>query len=329
MAAVALLAGCGGDDEEAGWEQAPALAHGRSAHAIASDGTAVWALGGTGASGLPVLEVERLEGDGWDDVATLPGEGLNAPAAVFLDGRIYVIGGFGTTTNDATAAVHVYDVEAGSWSEAAPLPEARGGHAAAVVDGKIHVVGGGNSVSTLDLHSVYDPASNSWSEAAPLPRAKGSPAAVVHEGKLWVIGGRSGSDDFGEVDIYDPETDTWTPGPAIPPRGTHGAVVRDGTILVVGGESQASGKALAEVLRLEDGEVGARGTASRAAGLRSRGCRRRCGARRGRERRGGLEPCLPGQRHGVQARSAVDPLWLAPLPWPSADGQDLVPTRRR
>jgi N-acetylneuraminic acid mutarotase len=253
MAAVALLAGCGGD-EEAGWEQASALAHGRSAHAIASDGTTVWALGGTDASGLPVLEVERLEGDGWDDVATLPGEGLNAPAAVYLDGRIYVIGGFGTTTNDATAAVHVYDVEAGNWTEAAPLPEPLGGHAAVVVHGKIHVVGGGNSVSTLDLHSVYDPASDSWTEAAPLPRAKGSPAAVVQEDKLWVIGGRSGSDDFGEVDLYDPATNTWTPGPAIPPRGTHGAVVQDGAILVVGGESQAQGKALAEVLRLEDGE---------------------------------------------------------------------------
>jgi N-acetylneuraminic acid mutarotase len=253
VAAVALLAGCGGD-QDAGWEQAPALAHGRSAHAIASDGTAVWALGGTDAAGLPVLAVERLDGDSWEDVATLPGEGLNAPAAVFLDGRIYVIGGFGTTTNDATAAVHVYDVEAGTWSEAPPLPEPRGGHAAAVVDGKIHVVGGGNSVSTLDLHSVYDPASDSWSEAAPLPRAKGSPAAVVQDRRLWVIGGRSGSDDLGGVDIYDPETDTWTPGPAIPPRGTHGAVARDGTILVVGGESQARGKALAEVLRLEDGE---------------------------------------------------------------------------
>ena len=254
MAAVALVAGCRGGDQDAGWEQAPALAHGRSAHAIASDGTAVWALGGTDAAGLPVLAVERLEGDGWDDVTTLPGEGLNAPAAVYLDRRIYVIGGFGTTTNDATAAVHVYDVMAGSWSEAAPLPEPRGGHAAAVVDGKIHVVGGGNSVSTLDLHSVYDPASDRRSEAAPLPLAKGSPAAVVHDGRLWVIGGRSGSDDFGGVDIYDPETDTWTPGPAIPPRGTHGAVVWDDTILLVGGESQARGKALAEVLRLEDGE---------------------------------------------------------------------------
>ncbi len=76
----------------------------------------------------------------------------------------------------------------------------------------------------------------------------------MHEGKLWVIGGRSGPDDFGDVDVYDPATNAWTSGPAIPPRGTHGAVVRDGAILVVGGESQARGKALAEVLRLEDGE---------------------------------------------------------------------------
>ena len=249
-----LLAGCGGGDEEAAWEQAPSLGHGRAAHAVVTDGTDVWALGGTGASGEPVLEVERLAGGSWQDVATLPGEGLNAPAAAFLDGRIYLIGGFGTTTNVATDAVHVYDVASRRWSKAAPLPEARGGHAAVVLDGKIHVLGGGNSVSTLDVHSVYDPASDTWRAAAALPRAKGSPAAVVHEGKLWAIGGRSGVDDFGDVDVYDPATDEWTSGPAIPPRGTHGAVVRDGTILVIGGESQARGEALAEVLRLDDGQ---------------------------------------------------------------------------
>jgi N-acetylneuraminic acid mutarotase len=254
VAAAVLLAGCGGGDEEAAWEQAPSLGYGRAAHAVVTDGTDVWALGGTGASGEPVLEVERLAGGGWQDVATLPGEGLNAPAAAFLGGRIYLIGGFGTTTNVATDTVHVYDVATRRWSTAAPLPEARGGHAAVVLDGKIHVLGGGNSISTLDLHSVYDPGSDTWREAAPLSRAKGSPAAVVHEGKLWAIGGRSGVDDFGDVDVYDPATDEWTSGPAIPPRGTHGAVVRDGTILVIGGESQARGEALAEVLRLDDGE---------------------------------------------------------------------------
>jgi N-acetylneuraminic acid mutarotase len=236
------------------WEQAPPLAHGRAAHAVVTDGTRVWALGGTGASGAPVLEVERFQDGAWEDVATLPGEGLNAPAAAFVDGRIYVLGGFGTTTNVATDAVHVYDVESSRWSRAAPLPEPRGGHAAVVLDGRIHVLGGGNSVSTLALHSVYDPGSDTWREAAPLPRAKGSVAAVVHDGKLWATGGRSGTEDFGDVDVYDPATDAWSSGPPLPPRGTHGAVERDGRVLVVGGESQSRGRTLAEALELEDGE---------------------------------------------------------------------------
>ncbi len=239
------------DDEAGSWESAPPLLHGRSAHAVVTDDEAVYALGGTGPEGEPVLDVERFDGERWSEEATLPGEGLNAPAAALLDGKIYVIGGFGTTTNVATAGVHVYDLETQTWSEAAPLPAPRGGHAAVVLDGKVHVVGGGNEVSTLPLHSVYDPATDSWTEAAPLPRAKGSPAAVVLDGKLWAIGGRSGLDDFGDVDVYDPATDAWAPGPPIPPRGTHGAAVYDDAIHVFGGESQQQGAALAGVLRLD------------------------------------------------------------------------------
>jgi hypothetical protein len=56
-----------------------------------------------------------------------------------------------------TAVVRVYDLESRSWSEAAPLPAPRDGHAAVVLAGRIHVVGGGDDVSTLALHSVYDP----------------------------------------------------------------------------------------------------------------------------------------------------------------------------
>ena len=222
-----LAAGCGGSETAAdgSWETEPPLLHARSAHAVVTDGDAVYALGGTGANGEPVLSVERFDGERWTEETTLPGEGLNAPAAALLDGKIYVIGGFGTTTNVATADVHVYDLATRTWSDAAPLPAARGGHAAVVLDGKIHVVGGGNDVSTLDLHSVYDPATNRWTEAAPLPNAKGSPAAVVLDGKLWAIGGRSGPDDYGDVDVYDAAADSWSAGPSIPPRGTHGAAV--------------------------------------------------------------------------------------------------------
>jgi N-acetylneuraminic acid mutarotase len=247
-----LLAACGGGGAADAWSPAPPLVDGRAAHAVVGTGSVLYALAGTGADSRPVLDVERFDGTGWTVETTLPvPDGLNAPAAAFVDGRIYVIGGFGATSNRPVADVHVYDLATHEWRDAAPLPSPRGGHAAAVVDGRIHVVGGGNAQRTLADHDVYDPATDAWTTLAPLPVAKGSPAAVVLEGALWVIGGRSGRDDFGDVDRYDAATDTWTPGPPIEPRGAAGAVVSCGTILVIGGEAQASGTVLADVLRLD------------------------------------------------------------------------------
>jgi N-acetylneuraminic acid mutarotase len=122
-----------------------------------------------------------------------------------------------------------------------------------VLDGKIHVIGGGNSESTIADHSVYDPATGSWSEAAPLPRAEGSPAAVAFQRKLYAIGGRSGTTDYGDVYVYEPSSDTWSSGPAIPPRGTAGAAVFHHAIYVFGGESQTPFTTLRDVYRLTAG----------------------------------------------------------------------------
>jgi len=233
------------------WQSAPPMLHARSAHAVVSTGDAIYAIGGTGAGGAPVLEVERFDGKDWHDDTTLPGEGLNAPAAVALGNRIYVIGGFKTVTNMPSSDVLVYDIETRTWATAPPLPAPRGGHAAVVLNGRIHVIGGGNSRSTLADHSEYDPAAEKWTERAPLSRSKGSPAAVAFEGKLYAIGGRSGPGDFGDVEIYDPVSDHWMAGPSIEPRGTAGAAVYCGSIYVFGGESQSRKSTLDEVLRLD------------------------------------------------------------------------------
>ena len=232
------------------WFDAPPMLHARSAHAVVSTGDAIYAIGGTGAGGQPVLEVERFDGTQWRDETSLPGEGLNAPTASVIGRRIYIIGGFKTTTNVPSTDVLVYDVDAHTWSNAAPLAEPRGGHAAAVLDRKIHIIGGGNSRSTLANHSEYDPATDRWTERAPLARSKGSPAAVAYNGQLYSIGGRSGPGDFGDVEIYHPQSDLWTAGAPIEPRGTAGAALYCGAIYVFGGESQAKKATLDEVLRL-------------------------------------------------------------------------------
>jgi N-acetylneuraminic acid mutarotase len=223
----------------------------RSAHAVVSSGTAIYALAGTDDKGRPVLDVEEFDGSQWSVLTTLPGRGLNAPTASIVGNRLYVVGGFTAVTNVPTDEVQVYDLQTQQWSMASPLPNPRGGHVAVVLDDTIHVFGGGNSVSTIADHSQYDPRTDTWKELAPLPRAEGSPAAAVVDGKIYVIGGRSGSSDFGDVYIYDPSSDTWSTGPSIEPRGTAGAVAYCGGIYLFGGESQADRKNLDSVLRLD------------------------------------------------------------------------------
>ncbi len=226
----------------------------RAAHAVAATPDAIYVLAGTGPDGKPVVTVDRFDGKAWTTEGNIPGEGLNAPAAAASGSTIYLIGGFGTTTNMPATAVHKYDTKSKAWSEAAPLPAPRGGHATVVLDGRIHVIGGGNSQSTIDDHDVYDPKTNTWSAKAKLPRSMGSPAAVAVNGKLYSLGGRSGPGDFGDVHVYDPKTDTWTPGPPIEPRGTGGAALIGRSIYYFGGESQKARKVLGDVLRLDPAE---------------------------------------------------------------------------
>jgi len=235
------------------WRTEANLLTPRAAHAVVATADAIYAMAGTGPDGKPVLDVERFDGGAWQREATLPAEGLNAPAAAAIGDEIYLIGGFGTTTNRPTTSVHRYHVKARQWSDAAPLPAPRGGHAAIVLNARIHVIGGGNAASTIDDHDVYDPKTNTWSTRAKLPRSMGSPATVILDGKLTSVGGRSGPNDFGDVHIYDAKVDAWTPGPAIEARGTGGAIVLGRSIYYFGGEQQARHAVLDTVLRLDTG----------------------------------------------------------------------------
>ena len=251
FAAIAAFAGTPAPAQAPGsWSAAPPMLHARAAHAVVATADAIYALGGTGAGGAPVLAVERFDGSAWRDVTTLPGRGVNAPAAAVVRDRIYLIGGFDTVSNVPVATVRVYDTLTGAWREAAPLPAPRGGHAAVVMADGIHVIGGGNDRTTLADHDVYDPITDAWHALPPLPRAEGSPAAAVLNGRLYAVGGRSGPADFGAVDVYDSARRAWSAGPEIDPRGTAGAVVYCGALHVFGGESQVRRASLADALRL-------------------------------------------------------------------------------
>ena len=97
--------------------------------------------------------------------------------------------------------------------------------------------------------SIRRPADGCGSRPCRAPKAA-RPRSPT-QGKLYAIGGRSGPSDFGDVYLYDPASDTWSSGPPIEPRGTAGAAESCGAVLLFGGESQAQGRSLASVLRLD------------------------------------------------------------------------------
>src|SRR5262245_20851183 len=100
-----------------------------------------------------------------------------------LDNKIYAFGGFklpdsGPPGWEPIANAWEYDPAADTWKELAPMPAKRGAAAAGVVNGKIYVVGGANSLPGVSENGIhprrphnilatveeYDPATNTWQQ---------------------------------------------------------------------------------------------------------------------------------------------------------------------
>jgi N-acetylneuraminic acid mutarotase len=105
-------------------------------------------------------------------------------AVAEVDGKIYVIGGFG-----GERELEVYDPASDRWSRGALIPRALQ-HAAAVGwQDKLYVIGGfvEGWTPTDDVHE-YDPASDRWRRLAALPTPRGALAAAVLGGKIHAVG---------------------------------------------------------------------------------------------------------------------------------------------
>jgi N-acetylneuraminic acid mutarotase len=143
--------------------------------------------------------------------------------------------------------------DAGRFTLAAPLPEARTEAGGAVLDSRLYVAGGlGPQNQSLASFYAYDPEFDTWERLPDLPTPLNHPGVVAADGKLWVVGsmGPLGIRLRGfmfarwnprsEVFVYDPAARNWTDGPPMPePRGAGGVAVAEGAIWYVGGINAA------------------------------------------------------------------------------------------
>jgi len=119
---------------------------------------------------------------------------------------VYAIGGRPLNPDRNYDLVEAYDPATDRWTKRSVMPSRRGGLAAAVLDGAIHVIGGESRESVFANHEVYDPATDRWTTAPALPVARHGLAAAVVGGKLYVIGGgpKAGFSQTAAVDVFAP-----------------------------------------------------------------------------------------------------------------------------
>jgi N-acetylneuraminic acid mutarotase len=182
-----------------------------------------------------------------------------------LNNKIYAFGGFtypesGSPGWNPSNSAWEYDPATDEWKELAPMPTKRGAAAAGVVNGKIYVTGGVNSLPGVTENGIhparaqnvlaaveeYDPAANSWKAVRPLLLARNHHVAIGAGDKLYVIGGRVGSgfissasNNVDLVEMYDPAADLWSPRARMPTaRSAIAGGVYNNHVLVAGGELQ-------------------------------------------------------------------------------------------
>jgi hypothetical protein len=131
----------------------------------------------------------------------------------------------------------------GRWKSLAHIEKHVYGMTTAVLDGKIHLLGGVPSKDWTDpdnVHQVYDPASDAWSFLAPIPDPCGGlgwPMSAAYDGKIYLFGGGAGPglEGSARVWVYDRAGDEWSELSDMPVERMNGAAVTVGDCIYIFG----------------------------------------------------------------------------------------------
>jgi hypothetical protein len=173
------------------------------------------------------------------------------------DSGLLVAGGVAGESDRPDGAVLRYDVEAGTWSDGAPMPYPVRDAAVVRAGGEVHVLGGRGHRRLLPpatrRHQVYDLAADRWRAGPSLPaRRYAAAAASAPDGALHVAGGIGrrwlAERTLARHDVLD--RGGWTVGPPLPAARWHAALAADSTGRLVLAGGRIEGAATASVLVL-------------------------------------------------------------------------------
>lgn len=142
-----------------------------------------------------------------------------------------------------------------TWETLADIPEKLAFPVVTVVNGKIHVMGGGGASGASTAHYAYDPATDKWEFLEQVPYPAQQPAGAANNGKIHYFGGgypKTGQPVNSHF-IYNPDSNTWTQGASlVPPRAIHYAVSLNDKLYSLAGQSVGTNQGVETLCQVYD-----------------------------------------------------------------------------
>ncbi|HEX6871944.1 MAG TPA: carboxypeptidase regulatory-like domain-containing protein, partial [Micromonosporaceae bacterium] len=181
-------------------------------NAMATYAGQVYSVGGvTATAALNAAYLFDPPTNTWTRLADMPAA-LEKPTAAFIDGRLFVFGGW-TTSGSTSNKVYVYDPTTKVWqTRASTNPAPRAAAAVATVNGSIYLVGGciDANCSKSDLVVRYDPVADTFTQVAEYPVPVAWHGCGGINGYVYCAGGVSTAPlKIGYA--YNPSTNGWSP----------------------------------------------------------------------------------------------------------------------
>ncbi|KAK3529622.1 hypothetical protein QTP70_032041 [Hemibagrus guttatus] len=169
----------------------------------------LFAIGGfSEASTTNIVETYDSRLDSWKCISSTEQRARAYHGTAFLDGLVYVIGGFDSTEYFNTMCK--FNLLDGTWNEAAPMHSRRCYVSVAVLDGFIYAMGGFNGTVRLNTAERYQPSTNQWSLIPSMHEQRSDASAATLNGKIYICGGFNGNECLFTAEYYDPHHDQWT-----------------------------------------------------------------------------------------------------------------------
>jgi N-acetylneuraminic acid mutarotase len=177
------------------WELVAPMLTPRGNLGAAAVGDRIYAFGGADTDNTPtdLAEVFDSAADQWEQIRQLPVPTSASGTAAF-GGNIYVMGG--DTAGGTVGSVHVYNPQANTYNDAAPMPTPRAFVRVTELSGRLYAIGGvDEDVEFVAKVERFNPATGIWEKLAPMNTRRGGPGVVTTHRRIFVVGGATG--EFG------------------------------------------------------------------------------------------------------------------------------------